>query len=888
MATDKTISQLPIAATINSSDVSVLVDGGSDYQYTFTLLLQFLEANLTTGANISFGATLPQNTAGNNSDVFVNTSAGSFAQKIAGTWAIVYTLPAANAADGTLLYGAGMPASSTGKNADSYINTLTGIFYQKSSGAWAQVFSMATGPQGPQGTPGTNGPNGVSGNTILFGSANPSNSSTGTDGNFYINTSSYMLFGPKVAGVWGSGISIIGVGIPAGGTVGQVLAKTDGTDFNTNWEDNSFANLSGEPADNANLAAALTTVQENIVVETIRAETAEAAKVDKVTGYGLSSNDYTGAEKTKLANLSEHFVGVFSSATALTGAHPTGSDGQYATVESTGVPGVTYIWDSTNTEWVAGGTGSVISVNSQTGAVSLSTDAIGEGSANLYFTAARVLATLLSGLSFGTISAVTAADTILSAIGKLQAQVTSISGKVLPAGGAAGQVLAKASTTDWDADWITVTTGGTGYTSRTFDEILTFDVPFKMVTTQTADIAFLLGSSPAADVDARVTVTGDGTHSCTFPSDWVNANGQLFDNTFKNIIYLEYDGVEVLYSIVKVATPDVTPPSLVSAVISNSAKNQIVLSYSEPLASGTVPATGDFACNLSKAVTAVSISGSEVTVTVNANYSYGDAPTISYTPGGNKIQDPSGNDAAALVAQAVTNNVLPASTSLSIVAANQICKSIAEPVNLAFGSGGTDTPMSCSFWVKRANTTGATLVSMGTAIANFGFTAQVDASGILYFQLFGSGGGQAYITLNTGISASVWTHVCLTYDGTKLASGMKIYINGTLAATTVGIASYSGQVAFTSDVVLAVMGGPDNSQPAANVLLDSLYLWNIDLTTGDITAIYNGGALVDPTTLGITSSLQARYEFDSSLVDAGPSGYNLASTVAPTYSTNVV
>ena len=103
MPTDKKISELPIASSINGSDISVLVDSGTDYQYSFTLLLQFLQTYLTTGASISFGNTLPQNTTGNNGDVFVNTAAGSFAQKISGTWAIVYTLPAANAADGTLL-----------------------------------------------------------------------------------------------------------------------------------------------------------------------------------------------------------------------------------------------------------------------------------------------------------------------------------------------------------------------------------------------------------------------------------------------------------------------------------------------------------------------------------------------------------------------------------------------------------------------------------------------------------------------------------------------------------------------------------------------------------------------------------------------------------------
>jgi hypothetical protein len=151
MPADKKISELPIAPAISASDISVLVNGGTDYQYTFTLLLAFLGANLTTGANVSFGAVLPQNTSGKNGDVFINTSAGSFAQKVSGTWAVVYTLPAANAADGALLYGAGLPGPSTGKNADSYINTLSGIFYQKTAGAWSQVFSMATGPQGPQG-----------------------------------------------------------------------------------------------------------------------------------------------------------------------------------------------------------------------------------------------------------------------------------------------------------------------------------------------------------------------------------------------------------------------------------------------------------------------------------------------------------------------------------------------------------------------------------------------------------------------------------------------------------------------------------------------------------------------------------------------------------------
>lgn len=52
------------------------------------------------------------------------------------------------------------------------------------------------------------------------------------------------------------------------------------------------------------------------------------------------------------------------------------------------------------------------------------TDDLPEGAANLYFTAARVRETVLTGLSLASSAVITAADTVLSALGKLQAQVS--------------------------------------------------------------------------------------------------------------------------------------------------------------------------------------------------------------------------------------------------------------------------------------------------------------------------------------------------------------------------------------------------------------------------------------------------------------------------------
>ena len=59
-----------------------------------------------------------------------------------------------------------------------------------------------------------------------------------------------------------------------------------------------------------------------------------------------------------------------------------------------------------------------------------STDAVTEGSTNLYFTASRVLAAVLSGLSTATSAVITGADTVLSAFGKLQAQLTALANSV--------------------------------------------------------------------------------------------------------------------------------------------------------------------------------------------------------------------------------------------------------------------------------------------------------------------------------------------------------------------------------------------------------------------------------------------------------------------------
>jgi hypothetical protein len=132
----------------------------------------------------------------------------------------------------SVLYGTVDPSGSVGHDGDTYINTTTHfIFGPKVSGAWPPGVSLI-GPQGPQGAQGVQGPQGIQGvpgpqglqgtpgidgNTVLYGSGDPT-PTTGVNGNFYINTSTHYLFGPKAGGAWPIGTSLIGPTGPQGAT----------------------------------------------------------------------------------------------------------------------------------------------------------------------------------------------------------------------------------------------------------------------------------------------------------------------------------------------------------------------------------------------------------------------------------------------------------------------------------------------------------------------------------------------------------------------------------------------------------------------------------------------------------------------------------------------
>ena len=175
------------------------------------------------GNTIIYGPINPAD-QGTDGDFYINTTTHTlFGPKAGGVWPAGYSLVGPQGIPGidgnTVLYGAADPVAGTGVNGNFYINTTTHfMFGPKTAGAWPAGVSLV-GPQGIQGVPG------VDGNTVLYGTVDPV-AGVGVNGNFYINTTTHFMFGPKAAGAWPAGTSLVGPVGPVGPGIAEAPNDT--------------------------------------------------------------------------------------------------------------------------------------------------------------------------------------------------------------------------------------------------------------------------------------------------------------------------------------------------------------------------------------------------------------------------------------------------------------------------------------------------------------------------------------------------------------------------------------------------------------------------------------------------------------------------------------
>lgn len=223
-------------------------------------------------------------------------------------------------------FGSGAPSGGLGVNGDLYLNTANGDVYSKAGGSWSVVDNLtgptgATGATGATGSTGATGAAGADGKTILSGAVDPT--TEGTNGDFYINTAANTIFGPKAAGVWGSGTSIVGpagatgatgstgaagptgpagadgVGVPVGGSTGQVLTKNSGTNYDTTWAAAPVSTTLTTKGDIQTYSTANARLGVGTNGHVLTADSAEATglKWAAPSGGGAASNTYKEAVK---------------------------------------------------------------------------------------------------------------------------------------------------------------------------------------------------------------------------------------------------------------------------------------------------------------------------------------------------------------------------------------------------------------------------------------------------------------------------------------------------------------------------------------------------------------------------------------------------------------
>jgi hypothetical protein len=135
------------------------------------------------------------------------TAAAAFA---AGTVSVGTADAASRARVVTILNGKGHPPSVWGIVGDFYIDDSThAIWGPKRRSGWGEPTSLIGKAGTPGGPAGPQGAQGAPGFSILHGDGPPA-AGLGEDNDFYIDTSTTQLYGPREGDVWGSPVSLSG------------------------------------------------------------------------------------------------------------------------------------------------------------------------------------------------------------------------------------------------------------------------------------------------------------------------------------------------------------------------------------------------------------------------------------------------------------------------------------------------------------------------------------------------------------------------------------------------------------------------------------------------------------------------------------------------------
>jgi len=161
---------------------------------------------------------------------------------------------------------------------------------------------------------------------------------------------------------------------------------------------------------------------------------------------------------------------------------------------------------------------------------------------------------------------------------------------------------------------------------------------------------------------------------------------------------------------------------------------------------------------------------------------------------------------------------------------------IADNNVFSFTNGASDLPFSFKLNFKQttanANPFLITKNSSGLAVGDE-YRVDIVSGKIRFFLVDGSANFIGIVCVNS-ISLNTWYNLIITYDGSELQSGMKIYLNGVLQSTTNSGGSYTGMSNGTLPVRIGSCFTGDSASTRFIGSIDEVYFFNNSLTSSDI------------------------------------------------------
>lgn len=219
--------------------------------------------------------------------------------------------------------------------------------------------------------------------------------------------------------------------------------------------------------------------------------------------------------------------------------------------------------------------------------------------------------------------------------------------------------------------------------------------------------------------------------------------------------------------------------------------------------------------------------------------------------------------------------------------------SISDDDSLSFGDGSTDSAFSISAWINADVTTNFRIAAKGSGTSNREWLFTLDTNSKFTLSLYDlDHNNMINGRYDTALSSGTWYHLLATYDGNKNISGLKLYINGiSVQVTNNSVGSYGGMHETSGDLTI----GAWDVSGYANGKINEVAMWNKELSSSEVLAIYNSG---NPFDLNYNSgnytssdNLVGYWQFNentgNTLYDYSGNGHNGTLTNGPTYSTDV-